>query len=534
MPKIIIREQDYTTAGNEESSSFAVVVPGFTGVSIVEGVDQIDDSKGGLVKDAANGHYYYYAKKTTSDKDRVDVFDENGIYECSDYKAFKTYVGKDNRVTTVDPVAPTLVNFGTEDDPIYTKVFSGEEFEVAQGTVYRAVTTKATVEGHLVKNMGADGYKAFEKVSLSEYISNQTEEYYQILEGDEGRDVITSQMVHKGNQIAFELLKCGYTVLFKLIESEKLKSLETEDFWSCLEDKSVYDFRYITTGGYVNEKAYAQIDTLAKYVNSTDTGRGDCVALIDVDPDQIKNKKKSELVNSIKTYVNKLTTSEYSAIFAPYVTLNYNDADYSDNGYFPGSFYYLACAAKARRTFAEWYAVAGYTRGVSDYEVIGVDAKFGQAELDALEPREKATGDNPLTKAVNLITTLRGNYYLWGNRTAKELTTDGLVASHFLNIRQLCCTLKKELYNGCKRFTFDPNSDVLWYNFCNYIKPTLEKMKADQGISDYRIIKVATTKKALLKAIIRIVPIEAVEDFTLGVTLEDSLDGEIGAEIVED
>ena len=47
-------------------------------------------------------------------------------------------------------------------------------------------------------------------------------------------------------------------------------------------------------------------------------------------------------------------------------------------------------------------------------------------------------------------------------------------------------------------------------------------MKADQGIDEYEIIKVATTQKATLKARIRIVPIEAVEDFDITIELADS------------
>jgi hypothetical protein len=50
-------------------------------------------------------------------------------------------------------------------------------------------------------------------------------------------------------------------------------------------------------------------------------------------------------------------------------------------------------------------------------------------------------------------------------------------------------------------------------------------MKADQGIKDYRIIKEFTDKKATLKAIVRIIPIEAVEDFDITITLEDSFGG---------
>jgi phage tail sheath protein FI len=129
--------------------------------------------------------------------------------------------------------------------------------------------------------------------------------------------------------------------------------------------------------------------------------------------------------------------------------------------------------------------------------------------------------------ACNVIANFRGSYYLWGNRTCEELGAAAsrekgdLIASHFLNIRQLCVTIKKKLFTACRQFTFDPNSDVLWVNFCNAIRPTLENMRADQGIRDYKIIKLETEKKATLKAKIRIIPIEAVEDFILEVSLDD-------------
>jgi hypothetical protein len=52
-------------------------------------------------------------------------------------------------------------------------------------------------------------------------------------------------------------------------------------------------------------------------------------------------------------------------------------------------------------------------------------------------------------------------------------------------------------------------------------------MKADQGISDYRLVKIKSknSSKALLSAKIRIVPIEAVEDFDISLHLEDDLGG---------
>ena len=71
----------------------------------------------------------------------------------------------------------------------------------------------------------------------------------------------------------------------------------------------------------------------------------------------------------------------------------------------------------------------------------------------------------------------------------------------------------------------DPDLDRVKINALNEIRPILEKMKADQGIQDYEFVKIANAPKATLKAQIRIVPIEAVEDFEIDVTLEDSLDG---------
>ena len=195
------------------------------------------------------------------------------------------------------------------------------------------------------------------------------------------------------------------------------------------------------------------------------------------------------------------------------------------NKRFPASFHYLTCVANASERYAEWYAASGFTRGVSPFGIKTTDFTVGEAIIDKLQPRKQVGG---LTHAVNVIAKFRNQYLLWGNRTANTLRAGDdadLIASDFLNIRQLCCTLKKQIYVACRQLTFDPNSEMLWINFKNKIQPILEKMKADQGIQDYEFAKIANAPKATLKAQIRIVPIEAVEDFEIDVTLEDSLDG---------
>jgi hypothetical protein len=301
-----------------------------------------------------------------------------------------------------------------------------------------------------------------------------------------------------------------------------------------------------------------QICQLATFVNDTKledaetyghlSGRGDCIALCDIneklgkDDQNIDRNISSDL--SIQTlienigYAAKVITAadQYSAIFGPkvtYVMADDTDFEYEEedatgakvkkiNKEFPASFHYLACARRTFDRYNEWYAVAGYNRGISNYSIATTSVNLGEIAINTLAPR---IANSYTTKSINLILHERGNYYLWGNRTGYALDNRGIVFHHFLNIRQLCCSIKKQLYTACRQFTFDPNSDLLWINFVNAIKPTLEAMKADQGIKGYTISKVANDKKALLTARIRIVPIEAVEDFDISIYLEDSLTG---------
>lgn len=51
-------------------------------------------------------------------------------------------------------------------------------------------------------------------------------------------------------------------------------------------------------------------------------------------------------------------------------------------------------------------------------------------------------------------------------------------------------------------------------------------MKNGNGIEDYRLVRVATKEKGKVVGKIKIIPIEAVEDFELTVELMDSLETE--------
>ena len=309
------------------------------------------------------------------------------------------------------------------------------------------------------------------------------------------------------------------------------------------------DKLYLASSDFVKEsdinRANVVIGNLAAYFAdehnedemATGSGRGDCIALLELDErvytDEAAYEKPEKLIiKGLKRLSLKEGSGSYCALTVPsvYYTSLENDSGSAWKGSrkMPASFHYLTCFLRAlRQNYAEWYATAGYTRGVSSLSIERTSVRLGELAINALEPRNIKDEENSPKFACNVIANFRGSYYLWGNRTCEPLGAAAsrekgdLIASHFLNIRQLCITIKKKLFTACRQFTFDPNSDVLWVNFCNAIRPTLENMRADQGIRDYKIIKLETTKKATLKAKIRIIPIEAVEDFILEVSLDD-------------
>ena len=607
MPKVLIREYDNSTTGFPASDNFAVVVPGYFGTPGTyeeDGVTKTYNPKDLLVdyevyevKSQKEFECYIGKRHGSSRAAKAPVLEE--LHTPDDTNTYNAYTKYLKAVTPAD-----LNRYLADDNDEY--IYKATEVTSSSDPVYgkkghlhttieyfEKVQRQVEINGEPQWKVDEAGDYVLddsgEKIPLYHWVDNLTpstvtikltkitnlndimwtvdgnnqpisveSNFCIIKKGYEGSNEL--QDPHIGNQIAYELLGLGYTVLFKKMTSiwstnDKGEPVElfnndvlnTAEFWEPLKDKSVFNFRYVMTGGYYSASAMNQICALAKFKNDAKleeaetyghlSGRGDCIALCDIDENitnhQITaNLTMRKLIENIGYAANSIQSNEYSAIFGPKVTYVMDDKQvepFGSNRTFPASFHYLACAARTFERYNEWYAVAGYNRGVSTYSIAATSVKLGEIAINTLAPRKS---NNYTTKSVNLILHERGNYYLWGNRTGYTLGTD-LLFWHFLNIRQLCCSIKKQLYTACRHFTFDPNSDLLWINFVNAIKPTLEAMKADQGIKGYTISRVANkdNKKALLTARIRIVPIEAVEDFDISIHLEESLTGiAIGAD----
>ena len=324
----------------------------------------------------------------------------------------------------------------------------------------------------------------------------------------------SSGITDMGYLMAEKLLGLGMTVCYVVIDNST--DLTSADFWAPFKDKGLYDLRFIISGSSDEDIAEQMIACAAE--------RGDAIALIDVPSTEDTVAKIEAWVASIAA-VNVTRADgtvengfKYAAAFAPHIVYK------GDTTAFPGSFNYLSCFATHISRFPAWFAMAGSVRGVSPYKIDSVSLELGDAANAVLQARAVGGTITADHRATNTVCEVRPyGKIIWGNRTLFPLGT-GLVASSFLNIRQLCCDIKKTLYRAGRKFSFEPNSDVLWANFQNAIIPLLEEMKSGQGIRGYRIIKEPTSSKATLKAKIRIIPIEAVEDFDLTVELSDSIE----------
>ncbi len=173
--------------------------------------------------------------------------------------------------------------------------------------------------------------------------------------------------------------------------------------------------------GIIHPDNRAKIEDVDVY-GKKEVGRGDVIVLADIDEDAtdiVKATTKEALLKAFGKEAAKFSDNgikgngKFTAVFAPRVAYDfgYSEKDvYSNDQLFPASFHYLACAAYAQERYAEWYAVAGYTRGICGKPIKYLTKTFGDVDVNTLCPR--VANDYAKVAAVNLIITERGNYYL--------------------------------------------------------------------------------------------------------------------------
>lgn len=301
-----------------------------------------------------------------------------------------------------------------------------------------------------------------------------------------------------------------------------------------ISDKSIYSVKYITSGGYPSVIKTAEDvigSAFASEMVACAKTRGDAVALIDYYMDsteKVFSTTGKSFYKNMHEVASAIPDGEYGAAMYPWATYNCVST-LKDNPVvsMPASFAYLMCMAKAIKSSPNWLAMAGVSRGLvpAINTLLVPNNAISNNYAEQMQPKFGVEGHNI---SVNTITNVRPyGLTLWGNRTLKPVDIEGTVALNFLNTRNMLSDIKKLLYTTAKSCMFEQNSTDLWIKFKNGIEPLLRRLKAGYGISEYQIVR-GTTKyngdpltKGEISAVIKIVPMYAVEYFELTVEIND-------------
>ena len=292
-----------------------------------------------------------------------------------------------------------------------------------------------------------------------------------------------------------------------------LKLTDSSNPFQKLADKYVYDVKFITSGGYPNVIS-GEDASIAKKMITVAATRGEAVALIDLAKD-ISASSYIDTVNTVFDTTDEILGAQvntFGAVVGPQCLIEFTSI--SQNVWMPGSYVWLKALATSLNSKQNpiWFPVAGVDRGVV--------ANFKEAEFDVGSTLLGKWQDGK--QCINPVMNIRAyGYCIFGNRTLiKNADADNPSALSFLNVRLLLNELKKIAQRACLRLTFENNDSLLWNKFKNLICPTLDQMKTNRGLQDYKITRIPSDRLGVVKGLIRILPIESAENFEITFSLD--------------
>jgi phage tail sheath protein FI len=126
---------------------------------------------------------------------------------------------------------------------------------------------------------------------------------------------------------------------------------------------------------------------------------------------------------------------------------------------------------------APWYAPAGLTRGgltiVSDTYI-----RLSRSDRDALYEARV----NPIANFPN------DGVVIWGQKTLQARPS----ALDRVNVRRLLLTVKKYIATSTRYLVFEQNTDATRLRFLSIVNPYLERVRAQQGLTAFRVVMDST------------------------------------------
>lgn len=275
-------------------------------------------------------------------------------------------------------------------------------------------------------------------------------------------------------------------------------------------DKNLYDFKYITSGGYTDSSvggtqiAQAMVD-LAEY-------RGDCIAIPDIPLDL-----ESDQVTTFFDTIN----SSYATAFAPWCYVRMMD---KSTKWVAPSYIFLNALMKSINSGNEDYMPPVGVRRGSLANVINTEYPITTAILESWQ-NTNPQSINPIMKLQNYGYVIYGQRTLYPSVNADEVTSSQRSALQELFVRMVVNNIKKHIFTIATLLTFELNYLHTWNEFSARLGNILKEMKANSGINDYEIIIDETTQTDdmnTISGIVRVSILHMAENFYIDFTLEES------------
>jgi phage tail sheath protein FI len=174
--------------------------------------------------------------------------------------------------------------------------------------------------------------------------------------------------------------------------------------------------------------------------------------------------------------------TSYGAAYYPAVQVR--DRGTNTVLYVPATVAAMAALGYTDNVAFPWFAPAGFNRGglsdgSSGIVATGVSKRLTSRERDELYD----VNVNPIAQFPQEGVVIFGQKTLQSTRTALDR----------VNVRRLLIYVKKEISRIANSILFEPNVRDTWNRFIAQAEPFLDGVKADFGLTDYRLILDETT-----------------------------------------
>jgi hypothetical protein len=286
-----------------------------------------------------------------------------------------------------------------------------------------------------------------------------------------------------------------------------------------LSDSETTSYNLITMPGITQENA-------TNHLLDTVEARGDALAIIDIRKVYDADTESTESAATRNAYTVKQAVdalkarninNSYGACYAPWVLIQ--DTVSNRTLWAPPSVVAMGALSTTDKVAAPWFAPAGFQRG---------GLSEGAAGIPVLEVSKRLTSDerdrmyeaniNPVAKfpAEGIV--------IFGQKTLQQTAS----ALDRINVRRLMVFLKREISFIASRLLFEQNTRDTWARFTQQATPLLDSVKAQFGISDFKLILDETTTtpdlvdRNIVYAKLLVKPTRSVEFFAIDFVITNS------------